>query len=368
MSDLVSFNPSRAFDENTDAVAAAQAYFYDTGTLTARVVYSDSALTVPHAVPLLADGSGIFPEVFVGGGPVRAIVKKPDGTTIYDLDPCVKVPSGGAGASTVSFTPTPEIAATNVQDALDLLGQAKSDAVDFMGDETAIGQAIRTAPSTTTAQTALGGTTVGRGVFAAAAASDARTAIGFNDGLNAAGSAPVYAARAWVNFHGTPTNGTYTRTGSTVTVTMTAHGMATGNIATLDYTTGSATDGSYAVTVVDANTFTVTDTGSGVTSGNVTRNAFIRRGGNVASITRNGTGDYTLNFTTALPHADYVIAQSGPIQTSSSSSVAFGLHASGSYGTPAAPTLQTTTAARVQAVNSGGVSLDLNNAYVIVFC
>ena len=56
--------------------------------------------------------------------------------------------------------------------------------------------------------------------------------------FNASGSAPVYAARAWVNFNGTST-------------------------------------------------------------------VAIRASGNVSSITDNGTGDYTVNFTTALPDANY---------------------------------------------------------------
>lgn len=70
-----------------------------------------------------------------------------------------------------------------------------------------------------------------------------------------------------------PTSGTYSRTGNTVTVTMTAHLLTTGDSVTLDFTTGTATDGGYKVTVVDANTFTVTDISSGATSGNVTRTA-----------------------------------------------------------------------------------------------
>ena len=37
----------------------------------------------------------------------------------------------------------------------------------------------------------------------------------------------------------------------------------------------------------------------------------IRASGNVSSVTRNATGDYTVNFTTAMPDADYVIAASG---------------------------------------------------------
>jgi hypothetical protein len=62
--------------------------------------------------------------------------------------------------------------------------------------------------------------------------------------LNATGSAPIYACRAWVNFNGT------------------------GTVA-------------------------------------------IRDDGNVSSITDNGTGDYTVNFTTAMPDADYSVNVSG---------------------------------------------------------
>jgi hypothetical protein len=62
--------------------------------------------------------------------------------------------------------------------------------------------------------------------------------------LNASGSAPIYACRAWVNFNGT------------------------GTVA-------------------------------------------IRASGNVSSITDNGTGNYTVNFTTAMPDANYCVNVSG---------------------------------------------------------
>lgn len=64
--------------------------------------------------------------------------------------------------------------------------------------------------------------------------------------LNASGSAPIYACRAWVNFNGT------------------------GTVA-------------------------------------------IRASGNVSSITDNGTGDYTVNFTTAMPDANYCVAGNGEV-------------------------------------------------------
>jgi len=44
---------------------------------------------------------------------------------------------------------------------------------------------------------------------------------------------------------------------------------------------------------------------------NGTGTVAIRAAGNVASITDNGTGDYTLNFTTAMPNANYAYTCSG---------------------------------------------------------
>ena len=72
---------------------------------------------------------------------------------------------------------------------------------------------------------------------------------------------------------GGATSGTYARAGTTITVTMTAHGLDTDDHAALTFTTGTATSGGYKVTKVDADTFTCVDIASGATSGNVTRAA-----------------------------------------------------------------------------------------------
>jgi hypothetical protein len=126
--------------------------------------------------------------------------------------------------------------------------------------------------------------------------------------LNVSGTAPAYACRAWVNFNAVPLSGTYNQSGTTVTVTMTAHGMSVGQNVNLSITSGTALSGSYPVaTVADANTFTYIAATSLTTSGNVTRNTFIRGSGNVLGITDNGVGDYTVNFITAMPDANYSI-------------------------------------------------------------
>jgi hypothetical protein len=59
---------------------------------------------------------------------------------------------------------------------------------------------------------------------------------------------------------------TYARSGTTVTVTKTAHGLSTGNIVGIHFdsnASASATDGNYSITRTGADTFTLTDINSG---------------------------------------------------------------------------------------------------------
>jgi hypothetical protein len=70
-----------------------------------------------------------------------------------------------------------------------------------------------------------------------------------------------------------PQSGTYSRTGTTITVTFTAHGLTVGRLVDLDFTSGAAVDGVYTVVTAAANSFTVTSSASGSTSGDVTLHA-----------------------------------------------------------------------------------------------
>lgn len=54
---------------------------------------------------------------------------------------------------------------------------------------------------------------------------------------------------------------------------------------------------------------------------NGTGTVAIRAAGNVSSITDNGTGDYTVNFTTAMPDANYAVAGLTNLQGASGRSV-----------------------------------------------
>jgi hypothetical protein len=105
------------------------------------------------------------------------------------------------------------------------------------------------------------------------------------------GSAPIYGARAWVNFNGT------------------------GTVA-------------------------------------------IRASGNVSSITDNGTGDYTLNFTTAMSDANY--SASGVVGVSPGATAGF----TGAFDSSAAPT---TSALRVYSVSAANALTDYTRIFYAVF-
>ena len=122
--------------------------------------------------------------------------------------------------------------------------------------------------------------------------------------------------KAWAQFNSVGLSGTYSRTGTLVTVTMAAHGMTTGQYALLNFTSGAGTDGYYQITSTGANTFTVVDSASGATSGNVTREIWMRASMNVASMARTGgPGDYSLTFATPMPDANYAIIGSAQART-----------------------------------------------------
>lgn len=62
----------------------------------------------------------------------------------------------------------------------------------------------------------------------------------------------------------------YSRVGTLVTITRSEHGLSTGNTRYFDFTSGGITeDNTFAVTVLTADTFTITTVGTGVASGNV---------------------------------------------------------------------------------------------------
>lgn len=85
----------------------------------------------------------------------------------------------------------------------------------------------------------------------------------------------------------------------------------------------------------------------------------IRDSFNVSSVTRNGTGDYTINFTTALPNSNY--AATGMLSWTNGVSASGAISIETGAGTP------TTTALRINCVGQNGVNYDRDYVLVSVF-
>ena len=86
-----------------------------------------------------------------------------------------------------------------------------------------------------------------------------------------------------------------------------------------------------------------------------------RGSGNVTSVTKNGTGDYTVNITTAMPDANYAVCYGTGGNSAGQYPIA------GSKDAALGGTAQTTTAFRMFSVNLGASPVDTAFLYAAVF-
>lgn len=132
MAELLLFTPERAVDLNGVPIYGAKAYFYAAGTTDPLTVYADPDMTVPHPSPLVANGMGVWPQVFCDQ---PASVTVTDASDVvqsgYPMTLAASVPAGDSAASGVSFNPTAEIPATNVQAAIE---QVQANLVEPLAD------------------------------------------------------------------------------------------------------------------------------------------------------------------------------------------------------------------------------------------
>lgn len=99
---------------------------------------------------------------------------------------------------------------------------------------------------------------------------------------------------------------------------------------------------------------------------NGTGTVAIRASGNVSSITDNGVGDYTINFTTAMVDANYAPTFSGIPVSSPSDTRAVTTTIYGAYNT--GPTTMSTTALRIQTSGTSITQpLDVNTICASIF-
>jgi len=88
----------------------------------------------------------------------------------------------------------------------------------------------------------------------------------------------------------------------------------------------------------------------------------IRASYNVSSITDNGTGDYTVNFTTAFADANYIVSLA-PSSCDNNNVIVSALKAAANWGTP---TTYTSSAVRIISTGNGG-SGDMSIFGVAIF-
>ena len=101
---------------------------------------------------------------------------------------------------------------------------------------------------------------------------------------------------------------------------------------------------------------------------NGTGTVAIEASGNVSSITDNGTGDYTVNFTTALPDANYTVSMFGVAYASNNTAAGcvFGFYPTGTA--TYTPSAKTTTSARILSGYGGSAILhDVQDVSFTVF-
>ena len=82
----------------------AQVTLYDAGTLTPRTGYGDGLLTTPLAQPILTDGNGCVPEIWIQGNPYKVRINASSGVQIREID---NLPGDVAGGGPSPPPPPP---------------------------------------------------------------------------------------------------------------------------------------------------------------------------------------------------------------------------------------------------------------------
>ena len=124
MADQIQCLQTRATANDADAnpLPGALIYVYQTGTTTGVPTYTDNALTVPHAQPIVADAAGRFGPIFYGGSlALKIVIKTSAGTTVDTIDPAPRWSATTDTASDITFTPVASNPETDAQAAIEYI-------------------------------------------------------------------------------------------------------------------------------------------------------------------------------------------------------------------------------------------------------
>lgn len=87
MAQLFSLSGQTLVDGNGAPYAAAKAYFYETGTTTPKNTYSNAGLTSANTNPVVADSDGRFGDIYLIAGRYKVVLATSADVTIDTLDP-----------------------------------------------------------------------------------------------------------------------------------------------------------------------------------------------------------------------------------------------------------------------------------------
>lgn len=298
----------RALDANGYIAPGAKATVYADGTSTLIAVYSDVDGTTPAANPIIADGDGFWPQRYVTED-AKVVVTDASDVALYTLDPCPTSAGTGAAASAISFTPTLDLPQTNVQAAIEAAGAlAVSGFAAFGLGITGNAELLANLDATGT----------GAGIYRF----DGTTTGTFPTGVAAGDTGMVElwrqagATAMQFLFHATTDRVFHRRMASSVWGTW--REVITSNQAPAEgdilYRGPSAwtrlAKGTAGQALVMNSGATAPEWGAASpikawVNFNGTGTPAIRASFNVSSITDNGTGDYTINFTNPMSDANY---------------------------------------------------------------
>lgn len=90
--------------DNGVIAPGAKAYFYASGTNTPLAVYTDAALTVAHAHPVVADAEGVLPVIYLQALAYRLLVTDSAGATIFPAqDNVYAIPEAAVQAANLVY-------------------------------------------------------------------------------------------------------------------------------------------------------------------------------------------------------------------------------------------------------------------------
>ena len=65
------------FDDSGDPLGGGKLYFYESGTTTAKVTFSDINQTIPNPQPVVLTAAGRQPNIFFNGNAKGILTKRP---------------------------------------------------------------------------------------------------------------------------------------------------------------------------------------------------------------------------------------------------------------------------------------------------